>query len=154
MSASAELASLADEIAMRRLISRYAQCCDTRDTEGFGALFTPDAVLEGPGFRFATPAQISSVPQQLRQFAKTYHSLLNFLVEVNGDRAEGETYSMSHHLTPGAAGDFDDLVMYITYRDRFVRSASGWKFEHRKVVLEFTERRTVARTESLAELRK
>jgi hypothetical protein len=33
--------------------------------------------------------------------------------------------------------------MYITYRDRYARGASGWRIAHRQVVLEFTETRTV-----------
>jgi len=138
-----DVARLADESALRRLIMRYAQGCDHRDGAGFASLFAPSAVLEGAGFRFATPQEIRGVPQQLTVFKKTYHTILNYVVDVNGDRATGEAYSMAHHLTPLADGKYNDLVMYITYRDRYVRGSGGWQFEHRGVEMEFTENRVV-----------
>jgi hypothetical protein len=138
-----EIARLADEGALRRLIMRYAQSCDQRDGVSFAALYAPGAVLEGEGFRFAGSEEIGTVPQQLNVFKKTYHTLLNFLVEVNGDRATGEAYSAAHHLTPLSEGKYNDLVMYITYRDRYVRGAGGWLFEYRRPVIEFTENRIV-----------
>jgi hypothetical protein len=131
------------EAALRRLISQYARCCDRRDESGFGALFVPNAILQGEGFRFSGTAEIGNVPNLLRRYVKTYHTLLNYLAEVTADRATGEAYSMAHHLTPRADGKYDDLVMYITYRDRYVRQHSGWLFERREVVIEFTEHRIV-----------
>lgn len=138
-----EAAQPADEMALRRLVMRYAHCCDRRDGDGFGALFAKDAVLEGPGFRFSTPRQIGGVPLLLNQFEKTYHTLQNLLFETSGDRATGEAYSMAHHLTRRPDGKCDDLVMYITYRDRYLREGADWRFEHRQVVMEFTESRVV-----------
>lgn len=131
------------EAALRRLISQYARCCDRRDESGFGALFISNAVLEGEGFRYSGAVEIRNVPNLLRRFVKTYHTLLNCLFEVTADRATGEAYSMAHHLTPRADGKYDDLVMYITYRDRYVRQHQAWRFEHRRVVMEFTEHRVV-----------
>jgi SnoaL-like domain len=143
------LAQLADERALRRLVMRYAQACDRRDGAGFAALFAAGATLHGPGFSFAGAAAIGEVPSHLNRFKKTYHTLLNYTVDVNGDRAEGEAYSMAHHLTPLAEGEYTDLVMYITYRDRYVRSAGEWLFDAREVVMEFTERRIVQNPDTL-----
>jgi hypothetical protein len=121
----------------------YARACDRRDESGFGALFTPHAVLEGDGFRFSGSDEIRNVPNLLRRFVKTYHTLQNHLLEVSAERATGEAYSMAHHLTPRSDGKYDDLVMYITYRDDYVRHGHPWLFEHRQVVVEFTEHRVV-----------
>ena len=134
---------IADERALHRLVLRYATSCDNRDGDAFAALFAPDAVLEGPGFRFASPERIHEVPRHLARFHKTYHTVLNFVASVAGDGAHGETYSMAHHLTPRADGRYDDLVMYITYRDRYARLNGEWQFEQRTVVMEFTETRIV-----------
>jgi hypothetical protein len=131
------------ETALRRLIMEYARACDRRDESGFGSLFTPHAVLEGDGFRFSGSDEIRNVPNLLRRFVKTYHTLQNHLFEVSAERATGEAYSMAHHLTPRSDGKYDDLVMYITYRDDYVRQGHPWLFEHRQVVVEFTEHRVV-----------
>jgi hypothetical protein len=134
-----------DESALRRLITRYALACDRRDGALLASVFATDAVLHGPGFRFATPAEIANVPESLKRFEKTYHTLLNVLVQVNDDRGTGEVYSMAHHLTPLGNAKYQDLVMYITYRDRYVRGGGqhGWQIENREVVIEFTEDRVV-----------
>src|SRR5262245_64134860 len=101
-----DLEVLADERALHALVLRYATSCDNRDSDAFARLFAPHAVLEGPGFRFASPEQIRAVPPQLARFHKTYHTVLNFVVSVDGDGARGETYSMAHHLTPRADGRY------------------------------------------------
>ena len=147
-----DLEVLADERALHGLVLRYAASCDHRDGDAFAKLFAPHAVLEGPGFRFASPEQIQAVPQQLGRFHKTYHTVLNSVASVDGDSAHGESYSMAHHLTPRADGRYDDLVMYITYRDRYVRLNGTWQFEQRVVVMEFTETRTVENVGTMPKL--
>jgi len=111
--------------------------------EAMGALFSPDAVLEGPGFRFETADRIRLIPRELERYSKTYHTILNFQFHLSGDDATGEVYSMAHHLTPLGEGRSSDLVMYITYLDRYRRAGDAWQFTHRRVVIEFTETRTV-----------
>jgi SnoaL-like domain len=138
-----------DESALRRLITRYALACDRRDGALLASVFATGGVLHGPSFRFATPGEIAKVPESLKRFEKTYHTLLNFLVEVTHDRGTGEVYSMAHHLTPLGNGKYKDLVMYITYRDRYVRGQRGWQIEHREVVVEFTEDRVVENINAL-----
>jgi hypothetical protein len=141
--------SLQDERALEHLTLRYARACDRRDGPGLASVFAPGAVLRGPGFKFSTPAELANVPQSLQQFEKTYHTLLNYMVEVDGDHATGEAYSMAHHLTPLGTGKYNDLVMYITYRDRYVRGAAGWRILEREVVIEFTEHRSVEKMDSI-----
>jgi hypothetical protein len=143
-----------DEAALRRLINSYARCCDTRDNAGFGALYAPGAVIEGPGFRNDTPEGISGTPAGLGQmFVKTYHTILNNIFDINGDKATGVVYSMAHHLTPIHDGNYNDLVMYITYHDKYVRKGDGWLFEYRRVDMEFTENRLVSNIGAMPKLR-
>jgi hypothetical protein len=137
-----------DDAAVRRVGLLYARCCDNRDGQGFAALFGPNAVLEGggggiPDFHNDTPEKIAAVPGSLNAFAKTYHTIYNTIIDIQGERATGEIYSCAHHLTPRADGKYDDFVMYITYHDRYARSSAGWRFAHRRVVIEFTERRVM-----------
>ena len=146
------MAQIADEAALRRLIMKYARCCDTRDGKGFAALYTPDAVLEGPGFRNDTQAGIAAVPESLNVFFKTYHTLMNTLFEISGDGATGVIYSMAHHLTPLSDGAYNDLVMHITYHDQYARVGGEWKFKRRRVDMAFTENRTVKNIGKMPEL--
>jgi hypothetical protein len=140
---SDDIKILLDERALKALCLDYGFHADARDGESFARLFTSDAVLEGSGLRFDTPEAICEVPNRLRAFRKTYHLIHNVYVELKGDEATGIVYSSSHHLKENAAGALCDIVMYITYHDRYLRRDDGWKFGSRKLILEFSEEKIV-----------
>ena len=147
-----DLSRLADETALKALVSSYARCCDLQDSKGFAALYTADGILEGEGFRSDSQDMMESIPRALDRFVKTYHTLLNTMFDVQGDQATGVIYSMAHHLTPLSGGKYNDLVMYITYHDRYIRTGEAWKFQHRRVAMEFTENRTVENLDTMPTL--
>jgi hypothetical protein len=130
----------ADRRAIKQVILNYAYCVDQRDGAGFAALFAPGAKLATSMGTHDTQEKLKAIPGQVGDYyKKTYHTLLNCMITVNGDKGTGVTYSAAHHLTPGGDGKYTDYIMYITYRDRFVKGPKGWQFEHRDVVLEFTQ---------------
>ena len=141
---SDEVRALLDERALKTLCLDYGFHADARDGESFSKLFTSDAVLEGSGLRFDTPEALRAVPNRLSAYRKTYHLIHNLYLELNGDEATGIVYSCSHHLKDNADGTLCDIVMYITYHDRYFRQPGGWKFGIRKLVLEFSEEKIVA----------
>lgn len=134
---------LADEREIGRLISNYARGCDTRNGELFAAQFTEDGVLELAERETVGQHRLSKIPSMLDQYHLTYHMVHNTLIEVNGDTATGEVYSASHHLNPIQREMFSDRVMYITYRDNYVRTGQGWKIARRLVDVQFIEYKTV-----------
>jgi hypothetical protein len=141
---SGDTDDLRDQQALRELVYRYAHCADTRDGPGYAALFAADGVLEGAAFRYAGTEDLAGVAPQLSRFAKTYHMVFNCLFVIDGDEATGEIYSAAHHLTPDEDGRYSDLVMHITYRDRYRRTADGWRIAKRTVDLLMTETRPVS----------
>ncbi|HVG99842.1 MAG TPA: nuclear transport factor 2 family protein [Miltoncostaeaceae bacterium] len=149
MSAPAD--AIADLLALRGLVDRYAGAVDGRDTDAFAALFTPDAVLavyeEGGGeavVEYRGTAALREVMDLLRHFTTTFHLMANHLCAVDGDAATGEVYCMAHHIVPGDEGE-TDLVMYIRYRDAYERTGEGWRFARRDVMRQWTEERPAAR---------
>jgi len=134
------LRRLVDEAEIRGLSLRYAQAVDRRDADALTALFTPDGALEGSGVVSRGREQIGKIPPMMkRRYDKTYHTLFNQFVAVDGDAATGEVYSMAHHLNRQEDGRTCDLVMAITYRDRYVRTADGWRFAHRGIELQWKQ---------------
>lgn len=134
---------LADEREIGRLIHNYAKGCDTRNGELFAAQFTEDAVLELAGRETAGRERLAKIPEMLKAYQLTYHMVHNVLIDVQGDTATGEVYSASHHLRPIEKSALSDRVMYITYRDKYVRTAEGWKIARRLVDVQFIEYGTV-----------
>ena len=135
---------LADEREIRRLITNYARGCDTRNGDLFAAQFTEDAVLELAGRDTVGRQRLAKIPEMLNAYQLTYHMVHNIVIDVDGDTATGEVYSASHHLRPIEKSAFSDRVMYITYRDSYVRTGQGWRIAHRLVDVQFIEYKTVS----------
>jgi ketosteroid isomerase-like protein len=145
------LGALADRLALRELVDRYASAVDARDADAFADLFTPDAVLavyetegEDPVVEYRGHAALRKVMGLLRFYSATFHLMANHRCEIGASEATGETYCIAHHLTE-AAGAATDLVMYIRYRDAYARTADGWRFARRDVLRQWTEERPAER---------
>jgi hypothetical protein len=138
--------------AVRNLVMRYAHCVDSKDCEGFGALFTADATLGDDNFSYRTAAEIRSVPKSMHVYAKTFHAVWNVLTDLSDNEGVGEVYCAAHHLIPQSTGKFIDLVMYIIYRDFYVRRSGTWLFQKRHITVEFTEHRAAELFELTPEL--
>jgi uncharacterized protein (TIGR02246 family) len=134
------LQRLVDEAEIKRLGLGYAQAVDRRDAAALTALFTPDGIIESLGVERRGHEQIGRIPARLdRLYDRTYHTVFNQTVAVDGDAAEGEVYSTAHHLKRQDDGRTSDHVMAITYRDRYVRTDSGWRFAERRLDLQWTQ---------------
>jgi len=120
------------------LVSRYAQAVDRRDLDGLLDCFTPDARLT-----FVSTGAVLVGHDAIRQFfsegfsglmapatSASTHLMTNTLVTFaeSGDEASMETTAVSYFATETRA---EVGVRGLTYSDRCVRSAGGWKFQER-----------------------
>lgn len=147
------LGEVADRLALRALVDRYASAVDARDADAFADLFTPEAVLavyerdgDDPVVEYRGHAALREVMNLLRSYSATFHLMANHVCEIGPSGATGETYCMAHHLTEAEAGaGATDLVMYIRYRDAYARTPGGWRFARRDVLRQWTEERPAER---------
>ncbi len=125
---------IAARLALRELVYRYAQLADDRAFERIPDVFTGDAELSGPGFSFRGHAELRAGLRQLEQYRATLHAVHNHLVTLadDGDRADGETYCVAHHLyqREGAPRRFD---MGIRYQDAYRLEAGRWLISARRL---------------------
>src|ERR1700745_3167111 len=100
------LEEAADRYAIRELIDAYAHCADRRDAEGQMALFTSDAHFvvfmdsraAEPTQELRSRAELAPVFAHLNVYQATMHFNGQSTVALEGDRANGETYCIAHHL--------------------------------------------------------
>lgn len=141
MSQDDELRTLLDRRELYDLALRYARAADRRDYPAFRELFVEKgriAVHHGDAFR--TEPQFSMEGREtivgrmngLERYERTNHVVANQLVEVDGDRATGETYCIAHHIHRDDGVPMN-LTMAIRYQDRFVRENGRWYFEERRL---------------------
>jgi hypothetical protein len=138
----------ADRLAIRELFDDYAHCADRRDADGQKALFTADTrfvvYMEGPG---TDPSQVvegreglTPIFEDLNRYQATMHFNGQSTVELDGDRATGESYCIAHHLYTEADTRML-MVAWLRYLDVFVKVDGAWLFAERELIVEWTETR-------------
>ncbi len=141
----------ADRLAIRELVDAYAHCADRRDAEGQKALFTEDThfvvYMSGPG---TEPTQeldgreaLTPVFADLNRYQATMHFNGQSTIELDGERATGESYCIAHHLYT-EDGTRMLMVAWLRYLDTFVKVGGGWLFAERELYLDWAETRPSA----------
>jgi ketosteroid isomerase-like protein len=141
----------ADRLAIRELVDAYAHCADRRDASGQMGLFTDDAdFLVYMDSRNPPPTQqlrgrdaLAPVFDELNVYEATMHFNGQSTTVLDGDHASGVTYCLAHHVkVDGAARTL--MIAAIRYLDAFVKHDGTWFFTQRKLMVDWTETRTLA----------
>ena len=133
-----ESSELADRLALRELVDRYAQIPDDRDYALVDDVFAEDATLVGPGFELSGRELIRQGMQAIEQYSATQHSMHGQVVEIHGDEASGDTWCIANHIHE-KDGQPHKLDWGIRYKDRYRRDAAGWRIAHRELVLVWSQ---------------
>ncbi len=116
--------------AIRALKARYAAYCDTGyPPDDLASLFTEDAIWESDMFgrhegRSGIRAFFTNAGRDI-PFAM--HYMTNPIITVDGDRGEG-----TWHLFQACTFAEGNTPIWGSgkYREQYVRTAEGWKFQH------------------------
>jgi ketosteroid isomerase-like protein len=127
-----------DHIAIERLMYLYASCADRKDYAGFANVFCEDAAFDYSGRIVSSLPAIQEMMLALEKYSCTLHQVHNTLYEVDGDKAEGETYCIASHLQE-KDGRQMKIDMGIIYRDRLLRTPGGWRIANRHFGLQWSQ---------------
>jgi hypothetical protein len=147
----------ADRVALRELFDAYAHCADRRDAAGQKALFTDDTVfavyMDGDGseptYVLHGREALTPVFDDLNRYEVTTHFNGQSTVTVNGDQATGESYTIAHHVYSEDDGR-KIMVASLRYLDDFAKIDGRWYFAGRKLILDWSETRTMTTAASPA----
>ena len=117
---------------------RYCRANDRRDEELMRSCFHADAVIE-----LHKPLDVDSFivfgRDILSKYTVTWHNTGNQLVEVSGDAAWAEHYTISsHRIAADDTGPERDFVASGRYIDRMERRHGEWRIARRVMLLDFT----------------
>src|SRR3954469_25538375 len=140
----------ADRPALRELFDAYAHCADRRDATGQKALFTDDTVfavyMDGDGTEPTYVLQgreaLTPVFDDLNRYEVTTHFNGQSTVNIDGDRATGESYTIAHHLYT-EDGDRKIMIASLRYIDTFSKLGGSWYFAERKLILDWSGTRSL-----------
>ncbi len=117
---------------------RYCRANDRRDEELMRSCFHPDAVIELHE-ALTVDGFIELGRAVLGNFTVTWHNTGNQLVEVDGNAAWAEHYTISsHRIAADAAGPERDFVASGRYIDRMERRDGEWRIARRIMLLDFS----------------
>jgi 3-phenylpropionate/cinnamic acid dioxygenase small subunit len=125
-----------DQAQITDVLNRYATGIDTRDWDLFRTCWTPDVVAD-----YGDIGQFTGI-DALTDFmftshdamGPTHHRLTNFVITVDGDRADVRCYVHAVLIAvPGDPNSWIDALGH--YDDTFVRTGDGWQISHRTVAI-------------------
>lgn len=128
------LQELLDHRAISDVLARYARGIDRLDMELVRSCYHPGAHDDHGSFKGPVEEFIDWLPDQLDRFDSTMHFLGNVLIELDGDVAHAETYTVAYHRLK--AQDVDSIAG-LRYVDRFERLDGEWRIARRTVVVEW-----------------
>ena len=121
------------EAAIKDIQMRYCRACDRADFELLRSCFHPDATTSYGYFGGSVDDFVVSARQQLPHFLLTTHNTGNQNVEVTGDSAWAEHYTVAtHRLAADEQGPLRDFATSLRYIDR------DWRIAHRALILDWT----------------
>jgi hypothetical protein len=129
--------------AVRDVKSNYARLADRvlgspslEAATALADLFTDDAVADyGPFFgKFTGRAELLNAFQNVLPAGTRWsaHYIVNGVVDVSGDTAEGR-FSFLIHAKPATPADASLVTFYGTYEEKFRRVASAWRISELSV---------------------
>jgi SnoaL-like domain len=143
-------AEAADRLALRELFDAYARCADRRDAEGQKALFTEDTrfavYMEGeasePTYVLQGREALTPVFDDLNRYEATTHFNGQSTVTIDGNLATGESYTIAYHIyTDDGARKI--MIASLRYLDAFTKIDQSWYFAERKLILDWSETRSL-----------
>jgi hypothetical protein len=126
------------EAAIKDLQIRYCRSCDRMDFDLMRSCFHPDATTQYGFFGGTLDQFIDSARQQLPHFLGTTHNTGNQLVEVHGNKAWAEHYTVATHRLPAdAIGPERDFVTAVRYIDNLECRDGDWRIARRELILDW-----------------
>lgn len=127
-----QVARLEAEFAIRRLIAGYAFAIDDRDLPAIAALFADDARVASEDGAMEARGVEAIMAQYHHRFAVLgpgAHYMHDILIDFPDGEPDAATGRVSGHAELWRCGRM--MVAALRYRDRYVRTAAGWRFAER-----------------------
>jgi hypothetical protein len=132
------LDELVSESEIKDLQIRYCRAVDRIDFDLLRACFHPDAETDYGFISGGVDQFIEQGKASLRGFLHTTHFTGNQLVEVSGDVAWAEHYTVATHRIAASENlPARDLVTSVRYTDRLERRSGEWRIAKRLLTLDW-----------------
>jgi ketosteroid isomerase-like protein len=126
-----------DEFQLRRLVHAYCRAVDRGDIARLRTLYHDDAVDAHGAFSSGSADAFAEQLAAVRPYLRTMqHNITTENFAIDGDRAEGEIYTIAVHTLASGSGDID-VIVGGRYLDKYEKRSDTWKFVERTIVTDW-----------------
>lgn len=131
-----QLQRLIDESQIRRLLDSYPRALDRQDHELLASLYHPDAKEDHGVFNGSAAGYVDFIESHAVPGNYWMHHNGTMHIEIDGDVALTETYTLAFYRIGPKEGDSRDreIFLRVRYIDRIEKRDGEWKIAHRRVI--------------------
>jgi hypothetical protein len=134
-----DVQSLWDHQQIQHKLATYCRGIDRCDAQVLKSAYWPDAyedhgLFQGKAWDFA-----DFIVPLLKGMRLTIHQISNVFIELDGAKANVETYVMAYHLMDDPQKGAVELIVGGRYLDKFERRAQEWRIADRLFVLDWNQ---------------
>src|SRR2546423_8344043 len=125
---------ISDRMEIEALLVRYCYAVDDRDWITYRDVFTPDAVIDDSaagGFRGGVEEHVKFMQKALSKIKISQHAISTTQLKISGDEATARTHCSCPMVVDLGKGQTQLFLQGLWYRDRLVRTTSGWRLKER-----------------------
>lgn len=131
--AEMSLREIGDRLAIQQVLTRYARGIDRCDVDALKSVWWPGATADYGDGAVDALAWSDGVVTALSAMLRTQHFLGNMLIDLDGDRAQAETYCRAYHEVESPDGRAE-MEVGGRYLDRLERRDDEWRIAERRYV--------------------
>lgn len=126
------------EATIKDLQIRYCRACDRMDFDLMQSCFHPDATTDYGFFGGSVDEFIEGARAGLPSYVSTTHNTGNQIVEVDGEVAYAEHYTVAtHRVAADEIGPERDFITAVRYVDRVECRSGDWRIARRVLILDW-----------------
>jgi len=133
------LAEVADRLAIMDVLAKHSRGVDRADGALLKTAYWADATVAYGAFNGGAHEFCEILPNAIRTYARTQHSLSNTSVDFHGDTALVESYVTAYHYLAVEDGPDTEMIYLGRYLDTMTRRGDVWKIQHRQVVMDWNQ---------------
>jgi hypothetical protein len=126
-----------DEFALRKLVHGYCRAVDRGDMDTLRGLYHRDAEDDHGAFSSGSVEDFLRTLTDSRPHLRSMqHHITTTNFAIDGERAEGEVYSIATHTFAAGNGE-TEVILGGRYLDKYEKRDGAWKFTERRIVTDW-----------------
>jgi len=131
--------TIANRLAIEEVLHMHARGVDRADENILKSAYWPDAEVAYGGYNGLAWTFCEALPNSIRKYSATQHTVTNILVEFNLNDAVAESYVTAYHYLESDQAEDSEMTYLGRYIDHMQKRDETWKIKFRQVVMDWNQ---------------